>query len=53
MNNREAIGTRTKPAKMLCMTLTEIIVSKCFQFILKLVFGEDIWQLMLIKPSQN
>lgn len=53
MNKREAIGTRKKPAKMLCMTLTEIIVSKRFQFTLKPVFGEDIWQLMLIKQNEN
>lgn len=39
-----------KPAKMLCMTLTEIIVSTLFEFMFKLLFGEDIWQRMLIKP---
>lgn len=52
MNKREAMGTRKKPAKMLCKTLTEIIVSKRFQFMLKPVFGEDIWQLMLITPEK-
>lgn len=38
---------------MLCMTLSEIIVSKRFQFTLKPVFGEDIWQLMLIRQKKN
>lgn len=32
------------------MTLTEIIVSTLFEFMFKLLFGEDIWQRMLIKP---
>jgi len=52
MNKRKQWAPEKKPAKMLCMTLTEIIVSKRFQFMLKPVFGEDIWQAMLIKTKK-